>query len=200
MEENKTKNTPDVKNKTEKESYLKETFLFALIALAIVIPIRIFVAQPFIVSGSSMFPTFEDKQYLIVDELTYRLKEPKRGSVIIFKVPNDTKKYFIKRIIGLPGETVKINGDSVSIINKKHPEGIVLNEQYINSAIQLSLATSTTLLNNDQYFVMGDNRNQSYDSRYWGPLESKYIIGRPIIRLFPFQNFSIFPGEYSENI
>lgn len=201
MEENKIPNTPivNIKNKIKKENYLKETFRFALIVLIIVIPIRIYIAQPFIVSGSSMFPTFENKQYLIIDELTYRFKEPTRGDVVIFKFPNNVKKYFIKRIIGLPGETIEIKDNSVLIINKNHPKGTILNEPYIKNSSQFLLAT-TTLLNSNQYFVMGDNRAQSYDSRYWGPLESKYIIGRPILRLFPFQDFSIFPGIYPENI
>ena len=101
-----------------------ELFKFAIIALAIVVPVRIFIAQPFVVSGSSMVPTFENGEYLIVDEISYILGEPSRGDVVIFRYPNDTKKFFIKRIIGLPGETVDVNGNEVTIYNKENEEGI----------------------------------------------------------------------------
>jgi signal peptidase I len=178
----------------KKTSFLKDTAIFAAIALAVVLPIRFFVAQPFIVDGSSMDPTFATNQYLIVDELSYRFEPVSRGDVIIFKYPNDTSKYFIKRVIGLPGETVQVEGTKVTIKNQANPQGFTLTEDYIAPTNFVSNHTTTTL-SDKQYYVMGDNRGASFDSRAWGPLEKKYIIGRPLVRLFPLNEISLFPGE-----
>jgi signal peptidase I len=167
----------------------KELFKLLLIAAIIVIPFRLFVAQPFIVDGASMDPTFATKQYLIVDELTYHFTTPKRGSVLIFKYPKDETKYFIKRVIGLPGETVSIKNGIVSIINTAHPDGIALDEAYVKLPKD---DTETYTLGQGEYYVMGDNRAQSADSRYWGPVPTKDLIGRPIIRLWP---FTVWPGD-----
>lgn len=178
----------------KKSSFLKDTAVFAIIALAVILPIRFFVAQPFIVDGSSMDPTFATNQYLIVDELSYRFESVARGDVIIFKYPNDTSKYFIKRVIGLPGETVQIEGTKVTIKNSANPQGFTLTENYIAPANFTTDHTIVTL-SSSQYFVMGDNRGASFDSRAWGPLDKKYIIGRPLVRLFPLGKISLFPGE-----
>jgi len=139
-----------------------------------------------------MDPTFKDKQYLIVDELTYRFAEPQRGSVLIFKYPNDPSKYFIKRIIGLPGETVKIAEGKVTIINSLNPDGFVLTEPYI---VFQKIDSSIVALSNDEYFVMGDNRLGSADSRMWGPVPRENFIGRPILRVWP---TSVWPGEETD--
>lgn len=178
----------------KKSNFFKDTAIFAVIALAIVLPIRFFIAQPFIVDGSSMDPTFATNQYLIVDEISYRFESIARGDVIIFKYPNDTSKYFIKRVIGLPGETIQIEGTKVLIKNKTNPQGFTLTEDYIAPANFVSDHTLVTL-SNSQYFVMGDNRGASFDSRAWGPVDKKYIIGRPLLRLFPFNKISFLPGE-----
>ncbi len=178
----------------KKANFWKDTAIFAIIALAIILPIRFFVAQPFIVDGSSMDPTFASNQYLIVDELTYRFEPIERGDVIIFKYPNDTSKYFIKRVIGLPGETVQIEGSKVIITNKDHPLGFTLTEKYV-APTNITSNKLTITLSNSQYFTMGDNRAASFDSRSWGPLDKKYIIGRPFMRLFPFNQISFLPGE-----
>ena len=171
-----------------------ELVRFALIAIIIVIPIRLFIAQPFIVSGSSMDPTFENGQYLIVDQLSYRLESPKRGSVLIFRYPENPSKFFIKRIIGLPGETLELSNGKVTIKNKEHPEGFMLNEPYV---VYERSFTMQTILGSSQYFVMGDNRIGSLDSRFWGPLDKKFIIGRPLIRLLPINHVGILPGDFS---
>ena len=180
----------------KKSSFLKDTAIFVIIALAAILPIRFFVAQPFIVDGSSMDPTFATNQYLIVDELSYRFEPVSRGDVIIFKYPIDTSKYFIKRVIGLPGETVQIEGSKVTIKNKANPQGFVLTENYVAPSNESSNHVLTTLTDS-QYFVMGDNRGASFDSRAWGPVDKKYIIGRPLARLFPLNTISFFPGESS---
>ncbi|MFZ2072264.1 MAG: signal peptidase I [Minisyncoccia bacterium] len=185
--------------KTEKKESSWQTFWelarFAIIAILIVIPIRIFIAQPFIVSGSSMFPTFENRQYLIVDEVSYKLKNPERNDVVIFKYPKDTKKFFIKRIIGLPNETVDIKGNEVTIINKEHPEGFKLDQSYVknnsNSDIHFELK-------DDEFFVMGDNRGASSDSRYWGAVPRKLLVGKAFLRLLPINKISILPGSFTQ--
>jgi len=183
----------------EKEKFSKQSFWelvrFALIAIAIVIPIRIFIAQPFIVSGSSMIPTFEDGQYLIIDEISYRLNDPQRDDVVVFRYPNDTKKFFIKRIIGLPNETVDIKGKEITITNAEYPSGFVLDQSYIKNTAE----NNTYLeLKKDEYFVMGDNRSASSDSRYWGAVPKKLLMGKVFLRLFPISKMGILPGNYKQ--
>lgn len=179
--------------KEKPESFFKETLRFAIITLIVVLPIRIFVAEPFIVSGASMQPTFDNGNYLIVDRLSYRFKEPGRGDVIIFRYPKDTTKYFIKRIIGLPGETIELSGTVVTIKNKNAPQGFELDQSYI--VRQKPEKFSATLPEN-QYFVMGDNRPQSSDSRVWGTLPRENIIGRAWLQLFPLSNIDFLPGNH----
>lgn len=169
---------------------------FAIIALLIVIPIRMFIAQPFIVSGESMIPTFHNGEYLIVDELSYLMRDPERNDVVIFRFPNDTKRYFIKRIIGMPNEEIYINDGSVTIKNSANPEGFTLVEPYINEEFDTS---SSFFTKEGEYFVMGDNRNRSSDSRVWGILPRKLIIGRAYLRLLPFDRISHLPGYYEIN-
>lgn len=178
----------------KKENFIKEIVKFTLIALAIVIPIRTYVAQPFIVSGASMDPSFVTGQYLIVDQLSYNFKKPARDEVIVFKYPRDPQTYFIKRIIGLPGETISVSMGKVTIINDQNPQGLPLNEQFIIDKHKTTETFSTTL-GPTEYFVMGDNRAESSDSRLWGPLEAKYIVGRPIVRLLPLSKIAVFPGR-----
>jgi signal peptidase I len=184
-------------------SFARELLNFALIVIFIVLPIRFFVAQPFVVVGSSMEPTFLNNDYLIVDEISYRLNDPKRGDVIVFKyhsgieaqsgtIPNDEgSKFFIKRIIALPGETIDIRGGVVTIKNKENPEGFTLNETYIK---ELPTNAMTVTLDEDEYFVMGDNRSVSFDSRSWGPLGKDEIVGRAFIRLLPLTQADFLPG------
>lgn len=188
---------------------IKETIQVVVVSLIIVIPIRMYIAQPFVVSGQSMDNTFKDGQYLIVDEISYRFEEPKRGDVIVFRVPESVideagqkisgKLFFIKRIIGLPNETVEIINNKVKIYNSENPNGFMIeNENYVNTD-KLSperIYNLKTTLGENEYFVMGDNRNNSSDSRYWGPLDRKYIKGTPIFRLHP---LSLNPGAILEN-
>lgn len=174
----------------------KEIIIFAVIAFGIVLPFRIYVAEPYLVDGRSMDPTFATGDYLIVDKLSYELGTPKRNTVIVFKYPNDPKKSFIKRVIGLPGETVVVKDNTVKIINSENPDGFMVDQSYV---VHTLLASSTTVtLAGDEYFVMGDNREESFDSRFWGPLNKKYILGKPIVRLFPLGSIDILPGEDSK--
>lgn len=171
-----------------------EIVRFALIALVIVVPIRMFIAQPFIVSGASMDDTFQNGQYLIVDQLTYHFEAPKRGEVVIFRYPGDPSKFFIKRVIGLPGDTIIIEDDAVTIQNETHPTGTRLQEPYISSMTGSS--ERVWQLHAGEYFVMGDNRDFSSDSRSWGILTEDRIVGRAFVRLFPFTALDTFPGAY----
>lgn len=188
-------NTP-VQSKLKKGLLgLWDIIKFAIVALLIVIPIRMFVAQPFVVSGESMFPTFDNGEYLIVDELSYILSNPHRGDVIIFRYPNDTKRFFIKRIIGMPNEEIEIKNGEITIINKENPNGFKLNEPYIDEPFNTTASYKT---GTDEYFVLGDNRNRSSDSRTWGILPSKLVIGRAYLRLLPTKSISYLPGYYKE--
>lgn len=191
------KNLDDARTLTEtdtpKENSLNEILRFALIALVIVLPIRWYVAQPFIVSGASMEDTFHNNEYLIVDQVTYRFEEPERGDVIIFKYPRDHSKYFIKRIIGLPGETVVVEGSSVTIKNTDDPDGFTLDESY--AELGSARFDQTITLGEEEYFVMGDNRDHSSDSRTWGVLKKEEIVGRALLRLLPPGRADIMPGS-----
>lgn len=173
---------------------LREWSQVIVIAAAISLPVRFFIAEPFIVHGASMDPTFSTGQFLIVDRISYRFGSPSRGDVIVFEYPKSPGTYYIKRIIGLPGETVKLSSGKVTIINDANPTGLALNETYIDPS-HASEDNSEITLGKTEYFVMGDNRSQSSDSRFWGPLDNRFIVGRPIIRLFPVTTVSILPGS-----
>lgn len=185
-------NEPETKKRMfGKNSALMEIIKFIVIALIVIGPVRMFIAQPFVVSGSSMVPTFETNEYLIVDEISYKFSKPERGDVIVFRYPNDTSKFFIKRIIGLPGETVVIEGSEVFI---KDTEGNKnkLEEPYIKLPAQNFLEVE---VGEGEYFVMGDNREASSDSRVWGTLDDRYLIGRALVRLFPVKRLDFYPGN-----
>ncbi len=192
MEENIEKSTiEDVKGSVSPPSFFAgwalEIWEFArviIISLLIVLPIRFFIAQPFVVKGASMEPNFYTGQYLIIDEASYYFRSPERGEVIVFRYPQDPAEFFIKRIIGLPGERVEVTGGKVRIVNKKYPEGMILNESYLPSGRE-TLPDIALDLGPTQYFVLGDNRLESSDSRRWGPLDRSFFIGRALVRLWP---------------
>ncbi|KKW37730.1 signal peptidase I [Candidatus Adlerbacteria bacterium RIFCSPHIGHO2_01_FULL_54_23] len=177
------------------ENFFTELLKFIIIAAAIVIPVRIYVAQPFIVSGASMEPTFDNGEYLIVDELSYRFNGPERYDVVIFRYPRNPSEFFIKRIVGLPNETVHINETEVSV-TRKDGANIALDERYVRN--KGNGGASVVNLGEGEYFVMGDNRPASSDSRVWGTLPRENITGRALLRLFPLRDFGIFPGSVSE--
>ncbi|MBC7073886.1 signal peptidase I [Candidatus Parcubacteria bacterium] len=175
---------------------MKNVFLFFLellktviLALAIVIPIRYFIFQPFIVKGNSMEPNFKTGNYLIIDEITYRFRNPKRGEIVVFKYPGNEAQKYIKRVIGLPGETVEIFDGKIKITNEKGSfyldESSYLRQSQTFGELKITLGE-------DEYFVLGDNRLSSYDSRMFGPVKRKEIIGRVILRLFPLNEIKLF--------
>lgn len=172
---------------------LKETVSIVVLAVIIVVPIRVFIAQPFVVDGLSMYPTFNNGDYLIIDELSYRFNEPSRGDVVVFRYPNDPSVFYIKRIIGLPGERVSIDRGMVSV-TQVNGETITLSEPYV-VAEDATYSINNTL-GEDQFFVMGDNRPKSSDSRIWGALPREDIIGRAFVRIFPITNAAALPGAH----
>lgn len=172
-------------------SIIKEIVSFIVLAAVIVVPIRIFIAQPFIVSGESMYPTFDTGDYLIVDQISYHLHNPNRGDVAVFKYPENPSRFFIKRVIGLPGETVEISGKEV-FITDTNGDRFKIDEPYIKLE---SETNKIEILEDDEYFVMGDNRLNSLDSRSWGPLGEDFIIGRAFIRLLPITKLELLPGS-----
>ena len=140
-----------------------------------------------------MDTTFANGQYLIVDQLTYHFNDPQRGDVVIFRYPRDPSKFFIKRIIGVPGDTVSIADATITIKNEEYPTGLVLDEPYIQTMDPA--APQVEVLGPREYFVMGDNRNFSSDSRAWGVLQEERIIGRAWLRLLPPSAADFLPGE-----
>jgi len=156
-----------------------------LIALAIVVPVRYFLFQPFIVRGDSMVPNFHSGDYLIIDEISYRLSPPQRGDVIVFKYPQNPNHRFIKRIIGLPGETIEIQDGRITIYNKEGQTQVLDEEVYLPGAENNTYGNLRIVLGEDEYFVLGDNRSYSSDSRNWGALPRNNIIGKVFIRIFP---------------
>lgn len=161
------------------------------ISLAIILPVRYFLIQPFYVKGASMEPNFYDHEYLIIDELSYRFRQPDRGEIVVFRYPNDPKQFFIKRVIGLPGETVEVAGGVVKIYNDRNPNGILLDEtQYLDQ--DFTATTRTVTLKSNEYFIMGDNRVASLDSRYFGPIDSSAIVGRVWLRGWPLDRWKVF--------
>lgn len=170
-------------NSKSKLGFIWEIAKIAAIALVIVLPIRYFLFQPFIVKGESMSPNFESGDYLIIDEISYRFSDPQRGDVIVFYYPKDKTQRFIKRIIALPGETALVQDGKV-IITKTNGQTMILEEKYLPR--DLETAGNVNLkVGADEYFVLGDNREYSYDSRAWGVVPRSGIIGKAFFRVFP---------------
>jgi len=163
-------------------SFLWEIGKIVTIALVIVVGLRAFVFQPFLVRGASMEPNFHNWDYLIVDEISYRWRSPERGEVIVFKYPRDASQRYIKRIIGLPGETIEVNDGKVTVL--RGSEKVALDESDYLSVSDTPGSVTVTLEANE-YFVLGDNRLASSDSRVWGVLPRRNIVGRAFLRAFP---------------
>ncbi len=139
-----------------------------------------------------MEPNFYDKEYLIIDEITYRFHEPQRGDIIVFRYPRNPQEYFIKRLIGLPGETIQIKDGHVYIFNKDNPGGFMLSEDYLPDNNETEGSGEKIKLGENEYFVLGDNRRASKDSRYFGPLDRSFITGRVFFRGWPFDRLQVF--------
>ncbi len=174
-------------------NFIWELIKIVIISLMIIIPIRMFVVQPFIVEGASMMPNFYDGEYLIVNEFSYRFFPPKRGEVVIFHPPQNHRIYYIKRIIGLPGETVELREGVIYIYNTAEPQGKRLSELGYEVENHLSPnQTEKVTLDKDEYYLLGDNRTNSLDSRSFGPVKFDYLKGKAWVRAFPFNRLNIF--------
>jgi signal peptidase I len=171
-----------------------EFLKIVLISLVIILPIRYFIIQPFYVKGASMEPNFHDREYLIIDEISYRFNEPERGQVIVFRYPDNPQEYFIKRVIGLPGETVSMVDGEIFIYNSANPDGFKLDESsYLTDNIKTyAIDEEPVVLSGNEYFVLGDNRYASKDSRTFGSLNESFITGKVLLRAWPFSTFSLF--------
>ncbi|MDP2629228.1 MAG: signal peptidase I [Candidatus Harrisonbacteria bacterium] len=178
---------------SELGTFVWEVIKIVVISLAIIIPVRYYLVQPFFVRGDSMLPNLEDKDYILVNKLQYRLSNPERGDVVVFRYPLDPKEYFIKRVIGLPGETVVIQNNRVTIFNNQNPNGVILEEDIYLPGGQETLGSIRTKLDPNEYFVMGDNRLHSSDSRRWGELNKSYIAGKAWVRLWPLNKIAKVP-------
>ncbi len=181
-------------SKSSKKGFLREAFevvRILLISLAIVLPIRYFIVQPFIVRGASMEPNFHDGQYLIIDEVTYNFRKPARGEVIVFHYPRDPSQFFIKRIIGLPGERVQIHNGRVTVFNTQYPDGMLIDETYLIPENHPTYPNEDKTLSASEYFLMGDNRDFSSDSRIWGPMDIKFMVGRTLFRAWPLNSVGL---------
>lgn len=177
-----------------------KAFFFELIkvvalSLAIIVPVRVFLMQPFIVRGASMEPNYHNREYLIVNKLAYHLRDPQRGDVVVFKAPGFTD-YFIKRVIGLPGERIVLENGKITIFNESYPDGLPISETpYLDSSVYTS-GSLNVLLRDNEYFVFGDNRGNSSDSRYFGAVPRDRISGITWLRLFPFSKITHFTNTF----
>lgn len=167
-----------------------EIIKVALISLAIILPVRYFLIKPFYVNGASMEPNYYDHEYLIIDEISYRFNAPARGEVVVFRYPGDPKQYFIKRVIGLPGERIVLRDGVVTVFNQFYPEGMVVDEPYLQSG-EVTAGEADKILGTDEYFVLGDNRHASLDSRRFGPIHKSAIVGRTWLRGWPLDRVGV---------
>lgn len=171
-------------------SFIFETLKITAVSLAVVLPIRYFIFQPFIVKGESMEPNFQNGNYLIIDEVSYRFQAPRRGEVVVFKYPFNPSQRYIKRIIGLPGETLEINNQKVEVFDRSGNPMVLKENTYLPDG-DVTLGNLKLTLKENEYFVLGDNRLQSSDSRSWGILPRDKIIGKVILRLWPPQGMTV---------
>jgi signal peptidase I len=199
------------------EKGIKGAISFVFIFVFLLYFIHEFIVKPFLVDGPSMLPTFQTGDYLLVERIKSRFGEIKRDDILVFDIPENeytnqyeyhtcyikfeekcywqSKRYLIKRVIGLPGEKVSIINGSTTIFNKENPNGILLKNDYV---LYPSSKDAEIILKENEYFVMGDNRANSSDSRFFGAVPKENIIGTAFVRIFPLKNFGFSLGKTSE--
>ncbi len=192
MEENFTKKT--INFLISAGIFILEMVKVAVLAGITIALVRYYLFKPFYVKGASMEPNFHEKEYLIIDELSYRFREPIRGEVIVFRFPEDPKEYFLKRVIGLSGETIKITQGKVYVYNTENPEGFELQENYLPDDL-ITEGDKVFKIGENQIYVLGDNRPNSFDSRRFGPVDKSLIVGRAWLRGWPLNKLSIFSAS-----
>ncbi len=197
LDKEKEKKEGVVESDSAEKSWLANLGLFflELVKIAVLAGItigivRYFIFKPFYVEGQSMEPTFDEREYLIIDEITYRFEDPKRGDVIVLRAPTVEKDFYLKRIIGLPGERIKVEDNKVIVYNNDNSQGVLLEEIYLDD--KTTPGQTTITLGPDEYFVMGDNRRASYDSRRFGPIKRSDIIGKTWLRGWPLDRITLF--------
>ncbi len=194
--------------KKQEKGFFIELVKTVILALLIVTPIKMFIIQPFFVHGASMQPNFHDGDYLIVKEFGYKttaiaagnkniltvkpFEKLKREDVVVFRNPRNQSQFFIKRVIGLPGEKVIIANGKIKIYNKENKSGFILDEKKYLPADIFTGHSKKFNLDENQYVVLGDNRSNSSDSRYWGVLNRDLIIGKVLLRAWPVNDLKIF--------
>jgi len=183
-------------------SFVLELVKIVVISLVIIIPVRQFLIQPFYVKGASMEPNFHDQEYLIIDELSYHLNTPQRGDIIVFRYPKNPQEFFIKRVIGLPGEKIEIKEGGVYVANKEIPDGAKLNEPYLEPGVKTYGYSDNeiTTLGDNEYYVLGDNRGSSKDSRSFGAVNRSFLVGRVLLRGWPFDKVKLFNQDPVYNL
>ena len=172
--------------------FILETLKVVFLSLAIIIPVRFFLIQPFYVKGASMEPTYLDHEYLIIDEISYRFREPRRDEVVVFHPPNNEKQYYIKRVVGIPGDRIRVTGGQVYRYDEGSPEGKVLDESFLAPNTR-TFGEVDIKLEDEEYFVMGDHREASLDSRVFGAVHRSAIVGRTWVRGWPLNRVTVFP-------
>lgn len=201
MQEEKIQNQDDSEKSKQRAIvvFLLNAFEFIktmIIIVALAFAIRVFIIQPFVVEGESMEPTFQSKDYLITEKISYRLRLPKQGEIIIFNPPDKPSENYIKRIIAVPGDKVAVKGGSVYINDR------IISEPYLNEMDKTLVAQKegyTTVLKEDEYFVMGDNRSHSRDSREIGSIPGQNIISKVWFRLLPVESARVFGAVNYQN-
>lgn len=186
-----TYSTAPVEKKSRSKVFI-ENVLYIIVAVLLAMVVQKFIIRPFVVNGESMDPTLTTGDYLLIDEVSYKFREPERGDVVVFRAPPEPDKFFVKRIIGLPGDTVSIDGSTVTISNSENPKGFKLSEPFITHS---ALNQIVVKVPPNEYFVMGDNRNGSFDSRSWGTLPKANLRGRALLRLLPLKQIDYLPGK-----
>jgi signal peptidase I len=178
--------------------FVSDILLSTVGVVAVVILIRFIIVSPFQVNGGSMLDNLHDGDYIIVDKLSYDFSAPQRGDIIVLIPPTDTETYYVKRIIGLPGEKIEFNNGQVLIHNDRYPDGFKLNEPYLskdNRETYLPNRENRIIeIPKDHYFVMGDNRNGSNDSRQWGTLHRHNIEGCARLIVLPIKDTQLLHG------
>lgn len=178
--------------------FVYDVFKTVSTVLGVAFLIRFFLIQPFYVSGPSMEPNFHNNQYILVDQVTYRFSKPKRGDVVVFKWPQNIAISFIKRVIGTPGETIEVRDGQVYVFNDDNPNGARLDESYLAAGTPNNVRRT---LGRNEYFVMGDNRYNSSDSRTWGPVGRHLIVGKVWLVVYPFSDFeSVGRPSYAQGL
>ncbi|MDD4290232.1 MAG: signal peptidase I [Patescibacteria group bacterium] len=186
---------PRINKWKDRANFALEIIKTVIISLAIIFPIRYFLIQPFMVDGASMEPNFYNSDYLIIDEITYRFENPERGQVVVFKNPDNKKEYFIKRVIGLPGEVVRIQDGGVFIRHIGSDDFIELKEDYLPKNLSTMSVGEDVMVPDNSYFVLGDNRSNSRDSRYFGAIPENFITGKVWLRGYPFNRIKLFTNQ-----